>query len=173
MKRLLVGLVFVGLFLSTYAAFASDAGPADAGVVSVDAGAVVEASVDKAVELPEEAMDVAQVVWKHVMDGEWGPAVLFALMLVTMGLRWGADKLSFLKFFTSRLGGYILVFAGSTAGMLGTSAAADAAIDLKVVMTAVVFGFAAIGGWETVKDLFLKKKSEDVEEADEEKDSEE
>jgi hypothetical protein len=172
MRRVLVGFVFLGLVLSSWAAFASDAGPVDAGAAVeavAEAPAAVVAEAPAAVEeLPETALDAAQKLWQFIADGEWMPAVFLALMLVTFGLRWGASKLSFLKFFTTRIGGYILVFAGSTAGVLGTSAAAGADLNMKALMTAVTVGFAAIGGWETVKDLLLKKSDDSEEEDDEE-----
>lgn len=171
MRRILVGFVFLGLILSSWAVLAGDAGPVDAGAAVESTKAVVEVAAEAPVvpeAIPEAVLDIGQQIWQFIMDGKWGPALLFGLMLITLGLRWGASKWSRLNFFTTRIGGYILVFGGSTAGMLGASVAAGAAFNLKVAMTAVTFGFAAIGSWETVKDLLNKKSDDDSEEEDEE-----
>ncbi len=92
------------------------------------------------------------------MGGHWALMVLLSLMLIVGFLRWGVGKFEFLGFFKSKLGGYVLVFATSTGGMLITVLNTGGSLTFATISQAALLGFGAIGGWEAWKDIKSKKK---------------
>ena len=178
MKRFLsVLLISVGLSV----AYVAIAQPADPSAIEAPAEATLaptvapeapaeptlpapvgEAPADEADATgPESAPDVpsadpaglAYKVLDWVMSGEYSFAAVGLVMLVMIGLRWGADKWDKLAWFTTRWGGWFLNLGGSTAGAVLTGQLAGQDLSARLVLTGLLFGFAAAGGIEFFKDV--------------------
>lgn len=125
-----------------------------------EAGADSAEAADPAAEEAPKLPDVGSLgeIKDAVTDGNYPLAALLILVFLVAILRWGASKLDFLSFFNGKLGGYILVFTSSAAGMLLTTLGAGGSITFKGVSEALLFGFGAIGGWEAWKDWRKSRK---------------
>ena len=183
MKRFATILVATFLLLNAAPAFAQDtpepeapAAAEPAAEAMTDAGVTPavpavteapEASEEKPESIPTDAdpVDTAEEMVQAVKDGKWLPAGMLLLILCTWLLRKVAGEFDKLSFFESRLGGYVLVFVSATAGSIAASMGAGMEPDLKLFTIAVTVGFAAIGGWETLKDVLGKKDEPEEEEA--------
>ena len=135
--------------------------PAPAPAAEAPVAAATEASepapADGAKDAADDPLGTLGEIRSAVQDGNWGLAVLLALMLLVALLRWGAGKIGFLSFFKGKLGGYLLVFTSSTGGMLLTVIGGGGSLSFSTISQAVIFGFGAIGGWEAWKDVKSKK----------------
>ena len=127
-------------------------GPEDAAQVATgESAAPSEAAAAESVA--DNPVGAVRDLRGAVRSGDWDLAILLILMMAVSLLRWGAGKLDALSFFAGKLGGYVLVFASSSGGMLLTVLSAGGSLSLATVSEAAVFGFGAIGGWETIKDI--------------------
>ena len=124
---------------------------------ATEASAPAPASADGAKDAANDPLGTLGEIRGAVQSGNWGLAVLLALMLLVALLRWGAAKLGFLSFFNGKLGGYMLVFTSSAGGMLLTVIGGGGSLSFSTISQALIFGFGAIGGWEAWKDIKSKK----------------
>ena len=115
-------------------------------------------------ERPEEAsqLDAGKSAYEAAAAGDYGLAVLWGLIFIIGLLRLGAEKgpdWGWLNFFSGKLGGYILAFGAAAAGtMILELQIAGGKFGWQVVSEGIIFGFAAIGGWQTIKDYKNRKK---------------
>lgn len=145
---LLISLAFVSI---SSLAFAQDAGPAAAPTASAASSA--------AAPMPSLDSDggltaAAKWVWGNVVEGHWWPMAAGMLVIVVWLLRKYGGK--YITWFTTDKGGACLALGTSMVGAVLNALMAGQAITVKAVMTAVGVGFAAAGGWTTLKRILAK-----------------
>lgn len=110
-------------------------------------------------EAPEdpELSGIAAKLYEAVLSKEWKMAAVLLVLLLGLAIRKAATRVEFLKWFTTRWGGWTLNFTITGAGALITTLAAGMPIDSTVLLSALTVAFAAAGGIEFFKDAFGKK----------------
>ncbi len=103
----------------------------------------------------ESEIETGLKLWQAVRSGEWGVAVGLAIVLLVAGLRTVVLG-SWIPWFKTRLGGYVLAFATGAGVIIGPSLAAGTGLSLGLVGAALSAGWAAIGMHLTYKDAKAK-----------------
>lgn len=105
--------------------------------------------MDVSTLLSPEAM--AQLLFSHVMHGEWLPAAALGLaLLAEFARRVLAPKV---PFFSTAKGMVVLVLVTSILGAVATALTGGAALSVAVLWQAVVVGVTSAGGWRVLSVL--------------------
>lgn len=134
-----------------------------------ESGEKSEASEDSAAgasEAEPEKPDLGMLakIKDAVMSGDYALAALLAVIFIVGLLRYGASKLAFLEFFTSRAGGYVLVFLATASGAGVTTIGGGGKLGFEEIMQAVLLGLGAIGGFQAYKDMRGKPAEDEPDE---------
>jgi len=125
----------------------------DAAQPSVDAAPAAVEAPPVVPETVESAISTGQEIIEQIGNGQVLLGIMLALILIVGVVRKLSKSVGFLKFFTTKTGGYLLTYGGSMAGAIVTAKQAGLAVDLKLLIAAVTAGFAASGGWEAFSDV--------------------
>ena len=117
-----------------------------------EASAGTEGSEGETAGDSDSAGELVTQLGRLVQAGKWGAAVGVLLLLIIAGLRTVVLG-SWIPWFKTRIGGYVLAFLTAVGAVIGGALAAEVSISLGLLAAAVWAGAGAIGLHQGQKDL--------------------
>lgn len=105
----------------------------------------------------QSEIETGFALWKAVRSGEWSVAVGLAIVLLVAGLR-SVVLGSWIPWFKTRIGGYVLAFITGAGVVAGPTLAAGQGFSLALASTAFMAGWGAIGMHTAYRDRKEAKK---------------
>lgn len=150
----LIGVLAI-LVIAIASAHAAEAlaAPAAAGSALIDAAPT--ASAPPAINT-EDPGGLARGIYDAALAGKYKIGVGFLLMLAVFGLR-SKFVLGRVAWFKTRLGGVTIAAVTSVGAVIGLALAADAPIQVGVILNALGTALTAAGAWEWARDTLTPK----------------
>lgn len=145
----LLALLLGTTFADTGSAMGSGSG---SGSAMLDAGSAASLpTIDT-----EDPGGLARGIYDAALAGKYKIGVGFLLMLLVFGLR-SDYVLGRVAWFKTRLGGVTIAVVTSVGAVIGLALAADAPIQVGVILNALGTALTAAGAWEWARDLLKAK----------------